>query len=481
MMAFAFRFPRLRRPRKILLGALLLLAAASVRAEEAPAEPPRLLIEKISVEGTRPAAARIIKAETLLREGQVYTEDELRQAVYRVHRLPFVLDATFSLRKGTERGAYELVIQAEQAGWFFYDHSIRFFSFGERLNLEGSYDDKDAITFPGLIGGRLFVGRSGVLFGTLDSQEGAQIGYTQYNLFGRGILASASYSRPQLCCTREAIPLGLDPGFITWSWYDSERMSFTLAVPLRANQSLQLGWSRRTGQASHREEILGPFDFATSLDILGFRLSDDPLSASRSDLAYSRTEAKWVYDTSDDPLLPTRGLTLTAGLEHSTLETGRLIALRFPTSNIDDRFEEELPPYDASALTVSATATRHWSVTPRQTVSLHGGMSLGRSSIRNLPTREDTIAETDLDLLGGSVGLGHALRLWRSRGERGVADLRLETGVELGLETWSPDLGLPRSPEPLERLQLSTGLVFRNKWGRLRLNFTYLDLGEVLQ
>jgi hypothetical protein len=31
----------------------------------------------------------------------------------------------------------------------------------------------------------------------------------------------------------------------------------------------------------------------------------------------------------------------------------------------------------------------------------------------------------------------------------------------------------------LGRLEISTGLTFRNRWGRLRLAFTYLDLGEV--
>jgi hypothetical protein len=37
-----------------------------------------------------------------------------------------------------------------------------------------------------------------------------------------------------------------------------------------------------------------------------------------------------------------------------------------------------------------------------------------------------------------------------------------------------------RAPNPLERLELSTGLVFRNAWGRLRLSVAYLDVGEVL-
>ena len=75
--------------------ALLLLAAPPAQALE---EPARFLIERITVEGPKEAAANIVRAETLLREGGTYTEAELRQAIYRVQRLPFVLDASFSLR-----------------------------------------------------------------------------------------------------------------------------------------------------------------------------------------------------------------------------------------------------------------------------------------------------------------------------------------------------------------------------------------------
>ncbi len=471
MMASAFRFPRPRRPRALLLGALLLLAAVSVRAQEVNAEPPRLLIEKISVEGTREAAARIVKAETLLREGQTYTEDELRQAVYRVHRLPFVLDATFSLRKGSARGAYELVIQAQPARWFFYDHSFRLFFFDQPVDLDGSFGDGADVVYnlPGLIGARLFTGRSGVLFASLDNVEGVQAGYTHYNLFGRGILAGVSYSYNGLCCVREAVPFGLDPGFVTWQWTESEKASFHLAVPLRTSQSLQMGWSRRTGNGSIRREILETQDFRSFLDV----------TSIGSDVTYERAEIQWVLDTSDDPLLPTRGLTLTAGVERSTLESERLLWFRLQEEAPGFRIEE-LPPFESEYVAASFSATRHWSITPRQTISGTGRLSVGTSTVHNLPTLDGPIARTDLDVFGASAGFRHAVSLWRSRGDRGFGDLRFETGVELGMETTSPDLGLAQTPNPMERLQVSTGLVFRNQWGRLRVGFVYLDLGEVL-
>src|SRR5215207_3311596 len=117
--------------------AFLLLATLPAQAqEETPQEPARFLIETVTVEGPKQAPANIVRAETLLRAGETYTEDQLRQAVYRVHRLPFVLDASFSLRKGSQRGAYELVIEVQPARWFFYDHSIRAFAFDQPVDLE---------------------------------------------------------------------------------------------------------------------------------------------------------------------------------------------------------------------------------------------------------------------------------------------------------------------------------------------------------
>src|SRR5215207_2079531 len=112
--------------------AFLLLATLPAQAqEETPQEPARFLIETVTVEGPKEAPANIVRAETLLREGGTYTEDQLRQAVYRVHRLPFVLDASFSLRKGSQRGAYELVIQANTARWFFFDRGIHIARFDQ--------------------------------------------------------------------------------------------------------------------------------------------------------------------------------------------------------------------------------------------------------------------------------------------------------------------------------------------------------------
>src|SRR6185436_3237068 len=289
------------RTRMLCALSLLLLASLPLRAQgeipEAPQEPARFLIETIHVVGPSEAAANIVLAETLLEKGKTYTEDQLRQAIYRVHRLPFVLDASFALRKGSERGAYELVIEVQPARWFFFDHWVRAFRFDEPLDLEESFrtDPTMRSTFDlgGLAGARLFVGRSGVLFGALDSEEGGQIGFTKYDLFHRGVLASAGYSRTTGCCVREVLPLALDPTFTSWGLDSSGKISLGLAFPLGGPQSVQLSLSQRRGDVTSRRNVI--VDPQAQIPVIFIH---------DGELVYGRAEAKWVYDTSDDPLLP---------------------------------------------------------------------------------------------------------------------------------------------------------------------------------
>lgn len=446
-------------PYRLILCLVLLLTALPVRAQE---EPARFLIEKITVEGPKPAPANIIRAETLLKEGESYTEDQLRQAVYRIHRLPFVFDATFSLRKGSERGAYELVIEAQPARWFFYDHWIRAYRFDEPVSLEdGDFTDFDeaSLSLGGLAGARLFVGTSSVLFASLDNREGIQVGFTQYDLFDRGILASAGFSWDD-CCLREILPLGLDPTFSHWSYTNSRKASLGIAAPLGARQSIQLAFSERRGEGSDRTQILAGQDFFSNIE--------------GGDLTYRRAEAKWVYDTSDDPFLPTRGVTVSAGLEASRFEGQDLLFSVFDGDSIE---LIEFPPYKAEQVVAAVSGVRHWSVTPRQTVSATGRVAAGQSRVENLPLEVTALPAVNLDYYGGSVGVQHAVTLKRSRSQDSFTDMRLESGVEVGAEKVEPGF----EPNPLERFQAWTSFVFRNPWGRIRLVLSYLDIGKVFR
>jgi hypothetical protein len=457
---------------RLLRGLVLLLAAAlpAGAQEELPPEPAHFHIERITVEGPKEAAANIVRAETLLREGESYTEDQLRQAIYRIHRLPFVLDARFALRKGSQRGAYELLIEVEPARWFFYDNWLSAYKFGQPLDLEPPtfrFDREDSsASIGGLVGARLFVGRSGLLFASLDSLAGIQAGFTQYNLLGRGILASAGLSF-NACCVREVLPLGLDPTFSFWTFDSSRQTSLGLSVPLGGPQSIQVALSERHGSAGERGQVLVD-------SLVDFRPTDELFFLQDGKLVYRRAEAKWVFDTSDDPLLPTRGVSASAGIEASQFKGSELTTLRFtPGSGVI--LDVHQPPFSSKLVAAAVSGIRHWSVTPRQTVSATAHVSAGRSQVENLLVSDGVVPALNLDSYGASVGVRHGITLVRSRGLGNFTDLRVETGVELGAERISRRF----APNPLQRFLFSVGLIFRNQWGRVRIALSYLDVGKV--
>lgn len=441
--------------------ALLLLAVPPVRGLE---EPARFLIERITVEGPKEAAVNIVRAETRLREGGTYTEAELRQAIYRVHRLPFVLDASFSLRKGSQRGAYELAVDVQSNRWFFFDHYIRAFGFDQPLDLEDETvrGDRSSLTLGGLVGVRHFVGRSGVVFAALDSHEGVQAGFAQYDLFHRGILATAGVSLSE-CCVTEVLPLALDPTFSSWSFGTSLKTSLGLSIPLGGPQAVQLSVSERQGDDGTRNEVLlAP----------GQRFSH--VTGAGSELTYRRAEAKWVWDTSDDPALPTRGTSVSAGLEASRFAARDLTLFQFGLAP-DEVVITLYPSLHSGQVVAAVSALRHFPVTPRQTVTVQARVAAGQSRLDNLAVGDLVLDHVDADYYSGLVGVAHAWTLRRARNSGTLTDVRLESGVEIGAEKTSPDLG----PSPLERFSVHTGLVFRNPWGRIQIVFTYLDLGEI--
>ena len=60
------------------------------------------VIERVEVTAAH-ARPAIVRAETRLVAGRAYTVEQLDRAVYRVRRLPFIVDATYSLEAGQSR------------------------------------------------------------------------------------------------------------------------------------------------------------------------------------------------------------------------------------------------------------------------------------------------------------------------------------------------------------------------------------------
>jgi hypothetical protein len=411
-------------------------------------------IETITVEGGRRAATQeIVIAESQLRGGRTWSERELREAIYRIRRLPFIVHADFALRRGTARGFYALVITVEETRPFFFAQDTELIATSQTSASEalGYGDGHTDLRGSGTAGARLFLGTRSAVFGLVDSSAGLQAGYTRYGLFGRGGSATVSVARHFFCCQSEAVPLGLDPGFVTWATENGTSASLSVLLPLVGNQSLRAAasWSRR--DAGSRRGLL-----------------DDPSAnvqffSGREQRESRQAEVKWFYDTADDPLFPTQGLTVSGGLELAQ----QTVPVRPPGSSFLD---DVVVTGHSRLAALAATGRESWSLSPRQSVSLGGRLAVGRSRIDHLLTGDRSLSRpVDLDSLESSVEVRYSAGLWGFEKTRNLGDLRFELGARVGYESTSPAFG-----GPVRQLSIGPSIAFRNGWGVFRFGFSYL-------
>ena len=263
---------------RIIVVVLMLAAVPLLRAADVPS----FFIERIEVHNLRRVSREVVIAESRLREGETYSESELREANDRVARAPYLISAEFALEKGSERGRYVLVINVNEAKPLFFNLDGRpYFTAGGRTSPDyggdiGSNDEQLAIGY------RHFIGSRGAFHAGFEG-GGAQrgytgndalaVGYTQYDLFGSGAFVTLNVKKP----------------LANVSNYGSSAIvpQLVAGIPLSANQTVTLDYdelhisSRRT-------------------PIEGFRGHD-----------FQRLlTARFAYNTTNRPL-PTRGTLLT--------------------------------------------------------------------------------------------------------------------------------------------------------------------------
>ncbi len=482
----------LRRPVTTLLVILFAISLANGFATTASAgtwippafdRPAKFLIESIAVEGVRQASVGVILSESLLRQGLRYSESELREAVFRVNRLPFIVSADFSLAKGSERGRHRLLINVEEAETFFFGSDLIYNSFGGSLAETGGFEDDlhDTLT----AGVRAFAGQ-GMFFAAVGDSEDLQVGYTRYRLLDRPVLLRLAYEREQ-CCSQRLLDPGLDPGLALWTHTgDSDRLEMTLGIPLGGNHSLRFDASHvETDSASRRQ--LGGRD-AAGLDDAGLGTTDLG-DASLNDLRHRELELAWVYDTTDDPVFPNRGDAVTTAIGLRQLE-GDLTSLTTPGSvNLltpSTLSASSLGEFSSRLVSLSLYGARHWPIASRQTVSLSLKLLLGRAELENVPTREHHLTDDvrllnnevrlvseDVDTLEADLGVRYSVSLWGPRKIRRLGELRWETVANLLYVESSPILGALH--RPLWGISASSSLALRNTWGVFRIGFAVLD------
>ncbi|MFQ5524671.1 MAG: hypothetical protein ACE5GX_00285 [Thermoanaerobaculia bacterium] len=409
-----------------LASALLMLLVSMGGAVGAQEDSPMFFIEKITVEAPR-LSPEIVLSESLLREGRTYTEDDLREAVHRINRLPFVLLAEFSLRKGSERGRFELVIQIyETRRWFFQvggewelNDPLGTDPFDPRVG--GLLDDRIGDTTDevrSLVGRRFAVGRRGLLFASFGTEDGAfAVGYQRYNLWNRNILLSVSVG-------------GEDEfGDVIFSG-DTLAARVQLGIPIKGNHALRLLAATRDSEV---------------------------VSAQRFGLEVRETEAEvaWIFNSLDDPVLPREGTLYEVGLAWTDERDTQFLLI----GNTIRRFD-----FSEERTGVFGSAGRHFPLGQRQSIS---------ASLRGFLTDgpQNEVQEVEASL-GHQVFLLRRLELdkWR--------ELRLETQISAARQDFSiarslEDVGF--SDAIVESWKVRTGLTYRNGWGLFRLFLSYLD------
>lgn len=460
----------LRRRRGLWLALVLVLSVAFAvpavpAAEQAEAWPePRFPIQEVRVEGLDRASETIVLAESRLHAGAAYSEAELRRAVYRVVRLPFVLDADFRLEKGDERGTYRLVVAVVESKRFFFNREAEYALYASTLAERAARTTEDDLLHRGAAGARLFLGRRGELFAAVGLRETFQAGYNHYDLFGRGAVAGVAVSRSSFCCETRLFSLGLVPDLATWNLDEPERLTLHLTVPLADDRSFVAAYSTvRSAGGDEAQLAPGGGGALAAFHVL------------TADVVLDRLDLRSVRDTSDDPLFPTRGRRVDVGVDLQRLRRdGDGFFLRtdsppfFDVLPLDVRLESRMAR-------LSVGGERHLPLGSRQAVTVGGRAAVGLSDAETLD-RKGAPVTADLEVYEASVHGAHRVRLWQHPDPQ-VGELWWETRAEVAWEGTSD--GDRFAANPVTRSQVGVSLAFRNAWGLFKLGLSVFDLEGV--
>lgn len=367
--------------RRLLL--LLFLALPLCAADDPP-----FFIEHIEVRNHYRVSPDVVVAESLLHEGRAYSEPELRDAARRLSRLPFLLSVDFSLEKGTERGKYVLVLTINETKPFFYALDLVPYMEDDQTNVDVDYQDRPASSGGDSfgLGFRWFVGRRGVVHvgaqGTREDRAftreyvAVSAGYTQYDVFGTRAFVTLNLKQPVE---------GLGAGLIS--------PQVVVGMPLTTNQTLALQYDETRFEAEGENQ-----DFPCDCeDGVGQRI----------------LSARWSYNTTNEPFVPTRGTVLSVTPNY-VFEDG------VDNRVVNNRIVES-GPFHARAYGLALGATRYRELSERQ--SIWGDLRGEWARIeRDSAVAERAYANT---ATSASVGLGYVFSLW-TREERASGDNRFE-------------------------------------------------------
>jgi outer membrane protein assembly factor BamA len=406
------------------------MAAVSAFAQE----PTQYRLERVVVEGAR-IDEDIIRAETRLTEEQSYTEEDFRQGLYRVRRLPFVADAAYRIEPGVTAGGTTLVIRILAETPIFYE-----------LNggaLQSSDDDSDTDTFASaLLGGRWLMDNLGVLEGAVQKakdEDGftAGVAYRAYDIYGTGGFASIALAQ-----RFKAEPLLYDPAAV-----------LSLGYPLTQKQSLTASYSRAKTHLPVSFDVEGDDD---DEDVDDDEADDDNVTLTARD-RFEFAELRWWYETIDDPIFTSRGVQLSAGPRWSTTE--HVSEVYDANDEVED--DDVIPTETAtSSLGFALDAAAYKPFTTRNSVFLRLGGDYAK-----------TDEASDVQFFNGAarIGLTHNLHAFSDTTLKPFK-AQFEIGAGYRGSIFSPAVGDEiRDTSPFAE----AAFVMRHRWGKIRLSAFY--------
>ena len=390
-------------------------------------EPARFFIEHINIRDAHRVSPEVVIAESRLREGRGYSEAELREAADRVSRAPYLLSADFSLEKGSERGKYVLVITVNETKPFFYRFElVPIFphnSGGVHVNLAGSSLATDNTA---AFGFRFFLGRRGAIhFGIEGASDNRSyttdytslaLGYTQYDLFGTRAFVTLNMKKP----------FGRGGN----SWINSVEPQVVSGIPLSPNQTLTIDY--------------------------------DPTNTTR--ISQRIASVKWSYNTTNHPLLPTRGTLVTAGP----------IFVWHDASGFD-----VVGPTTRSGYTqhdhsfgLEATAERWWELPEQSSIAVGVDAAAARTRLSGFRVQTGLNGNRTVDHALFLVDLNFAHSFWPADRVAKEGESRIELDIRAGPRSEGYQQFVPgRTNQHLRQAALSW--VRHNQWGALRLGAGY--------
>lgn len=409
--------------RSIVLSLCLLTSVAAFAQQQQPA---RYRLERIVVEGSN-ISEDVVRAEARLTEERMYTEEDFRQAVYRIRRLPFVTDATYRIEPGVTAGGTTLIVRILGTTALFYDVDLR----GDRT--PDGETHKDAAV---LIGGRALLDNLGVFEGAVrktDNGDGLDLGiaYRAYGIMGTGGFGSIAIGK-----RIRAKELDYAPSLV-----------LTLGYPLSQKQTISLSASQSKTTFKRDFDVNGDDDDNEDTD------SDKDDNVTLKDRnKFNYAELRWSYESTDDVFFATRGISAGAGPNWSQ-----------QTAVLDH--------YDTTEKKVVGTefeVVRYGFAIDAAGYRTLFGRNVAFLTLNGNGLRED---ESEIETVNGQAFLGFAhdfhsyaantLRPFKARFELGAGYRTVRTRF--------PDIDTVSHNDTFAE----AGFVMRHRWGTIRLTGTY--------